>query len=224
MAIQVIGAGFGRNGTLSLKHALETLGFDKCYHMLELNQDKDEDLAWAALARGERVDFDKLFEGYQASVDWPSCNFWREQLAWYPQAKVILSERDPERWYDSIMNTIYPSSVAASKFDDPMMQRRSRMVFEVIWDGLFDGRLDDKDHVIDVYRRHNQDVKDSLPAEQLLVFESSQGWAPLCDFLGVEVPDEPYPRVNSTDDFRTRMKEMADARAAESQSDGSASR
>ena len=77
MSIKVIGAGYGRNGTLSLKGALETLGFDRCYHMLELNQEKDEDLAWLALARGEKVDFDTLFEGYQASVDWPSCNFWR---------------------------------------------------------------------------------------------------------------------------------------------------
>jgi len=206
MTIKVIGAGFGRNGTLSLKNALETLGFDKCYHMMDLNQDKDEDLAWSALARGETVDFDRLFEGYQASVDWPSCNFWREQLAWYPDARVILSERDPERWYDSIMNTIYPSSVAASKIDDPMMQRRSKMVFEVIWDGLFDGRMDDKAHVINVYLAHNQAVKDSVPADRLLVFESSQGWPPLCEFLDVAIPDEPYPRVNTTEDFRTMMQ------------------
>lgn len=212
MTIKVIGAGFGRNGTLSLKHALERLGFDKCYHMLELSLEKDEDLAWLALARGEPVDFDKLFEGYQASVDWPSCNFWREQLAWYPDARVILSERDPERWYESIMNTIYPSSLAVREMDDPMMRRRTRMVFEVIWDGLFGGRMEDKDHVIDVYLRHNQQVKDEVPPEKLLVFESSQGWQPLCDFLEVPVPDEAYPRVNTTEDFRAMVKaRMADA-------------
>jgi len=213
LTIKVIGAGFGRNGTLSLKHALERLGFDKCYHMMELDLDKNEDLAWLALARGERVDFDALFEGYQASVDWPSCNFWREQMAWYPEAKVILSERDPERWYESIMNTIYLSSKAFRTSDDPLMQRRSRMVFEVIWDGLFGGRMDDKDHVIDVYLRHNQQVKDEVPPEKLLVFESSQGWPPLCGFLGVPVPDEPYPRVNTTEDFRA----MVQARMAEAQ-------
>lgn len=206
MTIKVIGAGFGRNGTLSLKHALERLGFGRCYHMLELSLEKDEDLAWLALARGEPVDFDVLFEGYQASVDWPSCNFWREQLAWYPDAKVILSERDPDRWYESIMNTIYPSSLAFRDMDDPMMGRRSRMVFEVIWDGLFGGRMEDKDHVIDVYLRHNQQVKDEVPAEQLLVFESSQGWDPLCAFLEVPVPDEPYPRVNTTEDFRAMVQ------------------
>ena len=83
MTIRVIGAGFGRNGTMSLKVALERLGFEKCYHMFELNQEKDHDLAWLALSRGEAVDFDELLEGYQATVDWPSCNFWRQQLEAY---------------------------------------------------------------------------------------------------------------------------------------------
>ena len=206
MTIKVIGAGFGRNGTLSLKHALEMLGFRKCYHMMELDQSKDEDLAWLALQRGESVDLDRLFEGYQASVDWPSCNFWREQMAWYPEAKVILSERDPEAWYKSIMNTIYPGSVAMRATDDPMMKRRSEMVFELIWDGLFDGRMDDKDHVIDVYLAHNQTVKDEVPADRLLVFESSLGWEPLCEFLEMPVPDEPYPRTNTTEDFAKMME------------------
>jgi hypothetical protein len=207
VSIEVIGAGFGRNGTLSLKYALEKLGFEKCYHMLELNQEKDEDLAWMALARGEPVDFDKLFEGYRASVDWPSCNFWREQMAWYPDAKVILSERDPDRWYASIMNTIYPFSVEARKMDDPLMQRRSKMVFELVWDGVFDGRMEDKDHVIGVYLAHNQAVKDEVPPEKLLVFESSQGWAPLCEFLDRPLPDEPYPKVNTTEDALAMIRE-----------------
>ena len=206
MAIEVIGAGYGRNGTLSLKHALEQLGFGRCYHMMELNLDRDEDLAWLALARGEAVDFDRLFEGYRASVDWPSCNFWRQQLDWYPDAKVILSERDPDRWYESIMNTIYPTSAALARADDPLLKRRSQMVFEVIWDGLFDGRMDDRDHVIGVYLEHNRQVKAEVPPEQLLVFESSQGWEPLCAFLGVDLPETPYPKVNTTEDFRELMR------------------
>ncbi len=211
MTIKVIGAGYGRNGTLSLKQALEKLGFDQCYHMMTLDQAKDEDLAWLKLNRGETVDFDKLFEGYQASVDWPSCNFWREQMAAYPEAKVILSERDPEAWYASIMKTIYPSSVAMrdqvqnSDDPDPLWQRRSEMVFELIWDGLFDGRLDDKDHVISVYLAHNQQVKDEVPADKLLVFNSAEGWAPLCEFLEVPVPDEPYPKTNTSEDFARMM-------------------
>ena len=216
MTIKVIGAGFGRNGTLSLKHALERLGFVKCYHMLELDLAKEEDLAWLALSRGEKVDFDKLFDGYQASVDWPSCNFWREQMAWYPEAKVVLSERDPEDWYKSVMNTIYPSSVAMQQAEDPLMQRRASMVFELVWDGLFDGRLEDRDYVIDVYLKHNRQVKDEVPADRLLVFESRQGWQPLCDFLQLPVPEDAYPRTNSTEDFARLMaagREKRDAKA-----------
>lgn len=213
MTIRVIGAGYGRNGTLSLKHALEKLGFDKCYHMMELDQSKDEDLAWLKLHRGGQVDFEKLFEGYQASVDWPSCNFWREQMAAFPEARVILSERDPEAWYASIMKTIYPSSVAlrehvkhAGEGVDPLLQRRSEMVFELVWDGLFDGRLEDKDHVISVYLAHNQQVKDEVPADKLLVFNSKLGWDPLCEFLEVPLPDEPYPKTNTSEDFAKMME------------------
>ena len=206
MTIKVIGAGFGRTGTLSLKHALERLGFTKCYHMMELDIERDEDLAWSALHRGESVDFDTLFAGYQASVDWPSCNFWREQLEHYPQAKVILSERDPQRWYESVMNTIYPSSRAMLGVQDPAVRRRVKMVYEVIWDGVFNGRIEDREYAIDVFLEHNRRVKDALPADRLLVFEASQGWAPLCEFLGLPVPLEDYPRVNSTEDFQAMLK------------------
>ncbi len=217
MTIQVIGAGFGRTGTASLKDALERLGFRKCYHMFELDQEKDEDLAWLALARGERVDFDALFQGYRATVDWPSCNFWREQLAWYPDARVILSERDPQRWYESVMNTIYPASVQLREAaqSDPLLERRARMVFDVIWNPLFQDRMDDRDHVMDVYLRHNQQVKDEVPAGKLLVFDPAQGWAPLCDFLDVPVPEEPFPRVNSTEEFLQAAKERAAALAGQ---------
>ena len=122
-------------------------------------------------------------------------------MARYPDAKVILSERDPERWYESVMNTIYPFSLAARQSEDPDVKAQIDMVFEVIWDGTFDGRMDDKDHVIGVYLAHNQRVRAEVPAEKLLVFESTQGWPPLCQFLNRPVPDEPYPRVNTTDDF-----------------------
>ena len=224
MTIKVIGAGFGRNGTLSLKHALEKLGFEKCYHMMELDQSRDEDLAWLKLNRGESVDFEQLFDGYQASVDWPSCNFWREQMTAFPDAKVILSERDPDAWYASIMKTIFPSSMSLrnhlNKHEpaerDPLMVRREEMVFELIWEGLFDGRLDDKDHVIGVYLAHNQQVKDEVPADKLLVFNSQEGWNPLCEFLGVPVPDEPYPKTNTTEQFEKMVAENRAKRDQES--------
>jgi hypothetical protein len=211
MTIRVVGAGFGRTGTLSLKAALEKLGFDKCYHMMEVFQNPGHIDLWRALGRGEAVDWDALFAGYQASVDWPSCNFWEQQLEHFPGAKVILSQRDPESWYKSIMNTIYPSSAAGRDSEEPMVQAHTRMAFELVWDGLFDGRMDDKEHVIGVYLAHNQRVIDSVPADQLLVFEAAQGWAPLCGFLDCPVPDEDYPSSNSTAEFQERTRAMREA-------------
>ena len=176
MAIEVIGAGFGRTGTLSLKHALEMLGFAKCYHMLEVHQNPGHRALWSAAHRGEPVDWAALF-----------------------------SRRDPDRWYESVMNTIYASSKAGLEADDEATRAAAKWAFEIIWDPLFGGRMDDAGHVKAVYQRHNQDIIDSVPAERLLVFEAAEGWEPLCRFLGVPVPDEPYPRVNTTEEFRERM-------------------
>ena len=201
MGLRVVGAGYGRTGTLSLKAALEQLGFAKCYHMLEVAGHPDHIAQWCAAHRGEHVDWDALFEGYQATVDWPSCNFWQQQLAAYPEAKVILSLRDPERWYESVMNTIYPSSVAWRESGGP----HSDMVFELIWDGIFEGRMDDKDHVIGKYLEHNQRVRDTVPAARLLEFEASQGWEPLCRFLDCAIPENEYPRTNTTEEFKARF-------------------
>ena len=206
MSLQVIGAGFGRTGTLSLKAALEQLGFDKCYHMMEVNNHPDHRDVWLKAHRGETVDWDALFGGYAATVDWPSCNLWQEQLAQFPGAKVILSRRDPESWYQSIMNTIYPSSKASRDSDNPQLQSHGKWAFEIVWDRVFDGRMDDKDHVIDCFNRHNQSVIDQLPEEKLLVFEASMGWEPLCEFLQVPVPETDYPRTNTTEQFQEIWK------------------
>lgn len=201
MGLKVIGAGFGRTGTLSLKYALEMLGFDKCYHMMELMNHQDHAEVWARAHRGERVDWEALFEGYQASVDWPSCNLWREQLAAFPDAKVLLSLRDPDRWYDSVMSTIYQSSASGLESDDPTRRASAQWAMDIIWQPIFDGRMDDRAHVIDAFERHNKAVIDEVPADKLLVFEASQGWEPLCHFLDVPVPAEDYPRVNTREDF-----------------------
>lgn len=206
MSIEVIGAGFGRTGTLSLKLALEKLGFDKCYHMFEVITHPDHVKLWHQATRGEPVDWSALFQGYKATVDWPSCNFWQSQLEAFPDARVILSERDPERWYDSVMNTIYPGSLARRESDDAADREWADMAFELIWDGTFHGRIEDREHAIDVYLAHNEYVKRNVPADRLLVFEAAEGWEPLCRFLGTPIPDEPYPRVNTTEEFQERAK------------------
>ena len=199
MTIKVIGAGFGRTGTLSLKLALELLGFDKCYHMMEVANHPDHVNSWRSAAKGESVDWDQLFQGYQATVDWPSCNFWREQMQAFPDAKVILTKREAESWYQSVTQTIWKVS------QERRSDARSLMVFEVIWDGVFGGRMTEKDHVIAQYQKHNQTVIDEVPKDKLLVFEAKEGWPELCEFLGCSIPDTDYPNVNTTQDFVRRM-------------------
>ncbi len=205
MGLKVIGAGFGRTGTLSLKMALEKLGFNRCYHMLEVHSHPKHRSIWQDAHRGLSIDWDELFEGYEASVDWPSCNLWREQLAHFPDARVILSQRDPDSWYDSIMATIYKSSSASLLSEDEAIRAGGRWAMEIIWERLFDGRMEDREYVTGIFAQHNEQVIREVPPEKLLVFEARQGWQPLCDFLERDVPDEPYPRVNSTEDFEQRM-------------------
>lgn len=213
MPLKVIGAGFGRTGTLSLKLALEKLGFGPCYHMVEAHQRPEHVQPWRDAAAGRPVDWTALFQGYQAAVDWPACNHWEAQLAAFPEAKVILTERDPERWHASIMNTIYPSSAARRKAAaadgaDPLARDLADMIYEVIWDGVFDGRMDDKDHVIARYLAHNQGVRQRAPADRLLIFDPAAGWPPLCEFLGCPQPDEPYPKTNTTAEFQKRFSQQ----------------
>lgn len=208
MALKIIGAGFGRTGTLSLKIALEQLGFDKCYHMIEVIQHDTHPDMWCRAHQGETIDWDALFTGYQAVVDWPACNLWREIAAHYPSAPIVLTLRDPELWYKSVMNTIYPSCVQAFESDDEATAARGRWLFELIWEPVFDGRMDDKDHVISRFNAHNQAVIEEVPPERLLVYEPGQGWESLCEFLQVPVPDKDYPKVNTTDQFWSLLKKF----------------
>ncbi len=204
MTIKVVGAGFGRTGTLSLKKALEQLGFEKCYHMVEVGHHPEHKQRWAEAHRGINIDWDQLFEGYQASVDWPSCNLWREQAAYFPDSKILLSLRDPDSWYDSVMNTIYPSSSALVDSEDENLRASGHWAMEVIWNRIFDNRMEDRAHVINVFNQHNQSVIDEVPADRLLVFEAKDGWVPLCDFLEVPLPESDYPKVNTTEEFLNR--------------------
>jgi len=201
MPLEIIGAGFGRTGTLSLKLALEKLGFAKCYHMQEVFQHPEHMAEWKAAHRGEKPDWEALYRGYRATVDWPSCNLWEEHAALYPDAKVILSTRDPQGWYDSVMNTIYRFSMEAYHSDDLTARAFGRFAHEVIWAKIFDGRVEDRDYAIGVYNAHVQRVMATIPKHRLLVFQAQEGWRPLCQFIGVAVPDEPYPRANTSEEF-----------------------
>lgn len=209
MTLAVIGAGFGRTGTMSLKLALERLGFGPCYHMFEVLEHPAHDPVWRAATRGEPIDWDALFSGYRSAVDWPVAGFWRELCEHYPQAKVILSARDPNAWHASVMRTIFRSMTADAPIDDEERRVHRAMVRELILERTFDGRLDDAHHAIDVYERHNREVREAFGDEKLLVHESGDGWEPLCAFLGCAVPDESYPHRNTSEEFRERRLRRA---------------
>lgn len=208
MALEVIGAGFGRTGTLSLKLALERLGFEKCYHMLEVLQTPGASEQWADAAEGRAMDWDAVFDGYRAAVDWPVCAFWRELSRHYPRAKVILTVRDPGEWYESVYHTIYQTMRAEPPPDRPDLAVHRAMVQRLILEQTFDNRFEDRAHAIEVYERHNRAVREALPPERLLVYRPGEGWEPLCAFLGLPVPEEPYPRVNSREEFQQRVADM----------------
>jgi hypothetical protein len=202
MPLEIVGAGFGRTGTFTLKTILEQIGFDKCYHMADVFEDQTVVPTWLAATRKEPVDWDKLFDGYKAAVDWPASAFWRELADYYPDAKVLLSLRDPEKWYKSFSSTIKNVLEAPLPEDNELMAAHMRMTQELIAQNTFDNRLDDKGHLIDVFNRHNEEVKRAIDPARLLVYEVSEGWDPLCAFLGVPVPAEPFPHTNTTEDFK----------------------
>jgi hypothetical protein len=199
MPLSVIGAGFGRTGTMSLKLALDKLGFGPCYHMVEVFKNPKAPGYWEAAADGKQVDWEEVFAGYCSTVDWPSATFYKELADAYPEAKVILTVRDPEEWFTSTQATIFSRHIRDDTEDD-----WQRMVLKVIGD-LFERRMTDKAKLIEVYERHNQEVRRTIPSERLLVYEIADGWGPLCRFLDVEVPNESMPKVNSTDEFRQNL-------------------
>jgi Sulfotransferase domain len=214
--LRVIGAGFGRTGTHSLQSALETLGLGPCHHMRELMSHTEQAPTWQAAYRGEQIDWPRFLASYRATVDWPACTFYRELMDAFPDAKVLLSVRDPARWYESAYETIYQLNVLC-----PAWLRRVvpplRAVLGTagpIWEKTFGGRFEDKAHAIAVFEAHNAEVQRTVPPARLLVYEVSQGWAPLCEFLGVPVPDEPFPRLNDREQMLRRVRMMRRARVA----------
>ncbi len=202
MALQIVGAALGRTGTHSLKLALEQLGFGPCHHMYEVRDHPEQLPYWQAAARGELPDWDEVFAGYRSCVDWPSARYWREIAAHYAHAKVLLTLRDAESWFASVHATIYPSIESWPTREPGHHRDMLEMAAEIIVQQTFGGRLDDRDHALAVYRRHEEEVRDTIAAERLLAFDISEGWAPLCAFLQVPVPDVPFPRTNTGAKFR----------------------
>ena len=199
MALEVISFGFGRTATMSLKMALDDIGCGPCHHMDIVLQDMPKHVPmWNAAADGN-PDWEAIYSGYSAAVDWPTAAFWRELIEAYPKAKFILSSRSAESWYQSISQTILAVLTAPEKW--PEEQREwLQMVCRVVIDRSLGGKTD-KDSVIAAFEAHEAAVKEALPADKLLVFQATDGWGPLCEFLGKPMPSEPYPRSNSREEF-----------------------
>jgi hypothetical protein len=197
MTLKVIGAGLGRTGTLSLKLALEHVGLGGCYHMSEMLAHLREHLPlWIDAAKGNPA-WDVIFSGYQSSCDYPGCSYWREIAAHFPDAKVVLTVRDPDSWFESVSATIFSEEHRAQFEGNPAMEEFFALtVFRDV-----EPLLGDRARMVDFFNRWNQSVIDEVPSERLLVYRAGDGWGPLCDFLGVPVPPEPYPRVNSREEM-----------------------
>jgi len=202
VALEIIGPGFGRTGTNSLKIAFEQLGFGPCHHMHEVSGRPELLPVWEAVARGEQADWDAVFAGYRAQVDWPGARAWRELGRHWPDARVILTVRDPDEWFDSVQLTIAPYLAGRGQHPEPHDNAVATMCQSLIGEQVFDGRLSDRAHATRVFRRHADMVQSEMAPERLLVFDVRQGWGPLCAFLGVPVPDTRFPKTNSTREFR----------------------
>jgi len=200
--LQVVGAGFGRTGTASMRDALVRLGFGPCDHMVENEEHPERFALWDEALRqktaDEPIDWRPLLTGFQAIVDWPGAYFWRELTTAHTEAKVVLTVRDPERWVDSISATIFAMS-------DEQLPEGSR---DIIFTRTFNDRLTDRAHCLAVFAQHVQAVRETIAPNRLLVFDVREGWEPLCAFLGVPVPEnEPFPHVNDTAAFQTDILE-----------------
>lgn len=209
--MKVIGAGFGRTGTTSLKTALEKLGLGPTYHMTEVFEHPSHADFWQrATMPGEPVEWPEILGGYGSAVDWPACSFYEELMAEYPEAKVILTVRDAESWHGSVRDTIHeistpgPGSLLMRLVGlfAPHIKKTGQMVNDLIWQGTFHGRFEEKEYAIEIFESHIREVKATVPSERLLVFDVGEGWEPLCEFLGAETPDEPFPRLNDAKTFR----------------------
>lgn len=198
MPLAIVGAGVGRTGTHSLKLALERLLGGTCHHMIEVVLGPGQLPAWTAIARGEPADWHAVLDGYVASCDFPSACYWPELAAAYPDALVLLSVRESaEAWYRSASRTIFEAMRARSAEGDEWMTAFVGVLAE-----RFSADFEDEAAMVEAYERHNAAVRAGVPAERLFEWQPGDGWAPICERLGVPVPDEPFPVTNSTDEFR----------------------
>ena len=218
--IKVMDLGLGRTGTMSLKLALEELGFSKCYHFSDMRYHPEHTALWLAASRGEWVDWESIFQGYQSTVYWSPTYDYQQLLRQYPDIKVVLTVRDPEQWYTSTSDTIYawnrmtlPRKIAlrlGSLFKPEWKNLYAlwQMQEEILWQKTFHGRFHDKAYAIKIFTEHIASIKQNVPGDRLLVHAVQEGWEPLCQFLETPMPDISFPCVNDSMSFIEWRKNM----------------
>lgn len=209
MTLRVIGAGCGRTGTASLKVALEQLLGAPCYHMMEVFKHPEHVPAWHRAMLGDEPDWNALFQGYAAAVDWPVAACWPELMRAYPDALVLLSVRDPQAWWASADETIFRAIE-----DHPGVSEAWRAMVTAMLAERWGADTKNREACIAEFEAHNARVRATVPEERLLVWHSGEGWAPICKALGVPIPDAPFPRTNTREDWRARRAAAAPASGA----------
>jgi hypothetical protein len=203
MGLQVVGAGLGRTGTHSLQLALQQLLGGRCYHMIEVFGRPDDIEVWHRAVNGDQPDWTAFLADYVATVDWPACSFWREISAANPDAVVLLSSRDTDGWWKSAINTIFAVGDRPPT-GDPQFDAQRAMAHDMFVN-TFTPNWQDETEAKRAYEAHNADVRASVPAGRLIDYQPGDGWEPICDKLGLPIPTEPFPHVNTTEEFRAMV-------------------
>ncbi len=194
--MKIIGAGVGRTGTTSLKIALEQLTGKPCFHMVELFNEPNEIDFWQKAVKSTEIDWLSYFSRFDAAVDWPSAAFWPELIQIYPDALVLLSQRPAEAWWQSANNTIFPAILKS--------KGSWRAMMDTLLATRFTSKIDDKNAAIEAYLHHNTQVIRNVSLDRLIVWQPGDCWTPLCNALGLPVPDTPFPHVNTAKQYQKR--------------------
>jgi len=210
--MKVIGVGFGRSGTMSLKQALGELGAGPCFHMIDLIQDPSKVGPWhAAVFEGE-MDWDAMFDGFESTIDWPGCTLWRDLIDAFPEAKVLLNYRDFDAFYRSLETTVYALRKAAKEGTlEPDASRPQPVpeLWEIIDELIFardlQGSIEDRERVREICEQRLEEIQSTVPADRLTVWKLGDGWGPLCEMLDVHEPEHEFPHLHEAAEFRAKF-------------------
>jgi hypothetical protein len=206
MTLKIVGPGFGRTGTKSTKDALELLGFGPCHHMYEVFANPPQVDHWLDVFVGKPVNWEQVFDGYTSQIDWPGAHAWRDLVTAFPDAKVLLTKRPDDSWHRSFSRTIGKLWQVHDHLDlPPHIRAMSNGLLAAVGREDLRCAMTDKAGLLAAYRRREAEVRAAVSPDRLLVFDVADGWEPLCTFLGVSVPDTPFPHENLGDDFWDAM-------------------